>query len=164
MLPIFAVFLILLRSRANGATVVTYDNEADFLAAASGVQTITFEGLPAQTTLPPLVLDGVTFRTRQREGFGGVDVVNSDLLPDNGRTYPPGTYVVMRSLYGDNIVLANATTAIGFQLFAVDPVPLSSVGSSLSVSFGRQDSPSGFAGISITDLSFPAEGLRGRDF
>jgi hypothetical protein len=95
-----------------------------------------------------------------REGFGPVDVVNSDLEPDNGRTYPPGSYLLMRGMYGANIVLANGATAIGFQLFDVDLPPSSSSGSSLSISFGRQSS-SPFTVVSVPIYPSPQRSFVG---
>jgi hypothetical protein len=160
---IFAVVSTLSIAGAQPATVTTYDNEAAFFLSAHNLQTVDFEGLLApgemSRTFSTLILDGITFATQQREGLGPVDVVNSDLQPDNGRTYPPGNYVVMRSIYGATMLLPDGITALGLQLFSTDQAPASD--GFLRVGLSTQGSTESIGAFSVPTQPSPHRSFLG---
>jgi len=87
-------------------------------------------------------------------------VVNSDLEPDNGRTYPPGEYLLTRGLYGGAMLLPSGTTAIGFELFSIDPLSPFDSGF-LTVSFTSQTPPFFIAGLSVPTHPSPQRSFAG---
>ena len=88
-----------------------------------------------------------------------MDVVNSELQPDNGRTYPPGNYVVMRSIYGAAMLLPDGITALGLQLFSTDQAPASD--GFLRVGLSPQESPESIGAFSVPTQPSPHRSFLG---